>query len=149
MNSIILAVVGCACLAGAGGCVQYRLRKRKERRCSQCQSMSVDRVIIMCPRMRKSHSGILENTMVGHDMMFAVFKFTYCRRCNKQVAHERHDKIFSLGSLRHKVRWQSQSFKYDPRHFTLAEIDPKDINTSFDPRTLGTPSVLEKLGLVA
>jgi len=110
--------------------------------------MSVDRVIIMCPRMRKSHSGILENTMVAHDMMFAVFKFTYCRHCRRQVAHERHDKIFSLGSLRHKVVWEAGSFRYDSRHFAEAGISPKDINVSFDPATLGAPSVWEKIGLV-
>ena len=148
MNSIILAVAGCACLVGAVACVQYRLRKRRERRCSQCQSTQVDRVIIMCPRIRKGARGIPENTLVGDDMMFAVFKFTYCRHCQKQVAHERHDKIFSLGSLRHKAVWEPGSFRYDQKHFVEAGINPKDINTSFDPTTLGAPSVWEKVGLV-
>ncbi|TAK58148.1 hypothetical protein EPO17_00235 [Patescibacteria group bacterium] len=148
MNEILMMVVGCACLAGAAGCVHYRRRKAWERRCSHCQSMKVDRVIIMCPRTRKDHVGAVENTLVGDDMLFVVFKFTYCRRCKKQVRHEKEYKIFSLGSLRHKGVWQSGAFRYDPRHFIEAGINPKDINMSFDPVTLGTPSKWEWAGVV-
>ncbi len=148
MNSIILVVAGCACFAGAVACVQYRRRMAWERRCSHCQSTEVDRVIIMCPRTRRGAKGIPENTLVGKDLMFAVFKFTYCRKCQKQVAHERWDKLFSPGSLRHKAVWELHAFRYDQKHFTEAGIKPPDINTSFDPVTLGPPSIWEKVGLV-
>jgi hypothetical protein len=148
--NLILVVAGCACLAGAVGCMQYRRRKAWERRCSQCQCTKVDRVIIMCPRTRKNHVGVVENTLVGEDldMMFAVFKFTYCKRCGKQVAHERHDKIFSLGSLRHKAVWQVGAFRYDPKHFVEAGIQPPDINIAFAPSALGPASIWEWLGVV-
>lgn len=149
MNEVILAAVGCACLAGAGGCWHYRRRRAWERRCSVCESTEVDRVIIMCPRTRKDHRGVPQHTSVGKDVMFAVFKFTYCRHCQKQVAHERHDKIFSFGSLRHKMTWQPQSFKYDPKHFAEAGIRPPDIDTAFDPAVLGQASFWEKIGLVS
>ncbi len=146
--NLIIAVVGCACLAGAGGCVHYRRRKAWERRCSKCQCTKVDRVIIMCPRTRKDHARVVENTLVGDDMLFAVFKFTYCKRCGKQVAHERHDKIFSVGSLRHKAVWQAGAFRYDLKHFVEAGIQPLDINIAFDPDALGPASLCDWLGMV-
>jgi hypothetical protein len=102
----------------------------------------------MCPRTRRDHAGAVENTLVGDDMLFVVFKFTYCKRCKKQVRHEKEYKIFNLGSLRHKAVCQAGAFKYDPRPFLEAGINPKDINMSFDPVTLGPPSVWEKIGLV-
>lgn len=148
MNSTIIAVAGCACLVGVGARIHHCQKKRWERRCSKCESLEVVRIIRAYPVTRKGVNGVPENKLVGKDMLFAVFKFTYCRRCRKMVHFERHDKIFTLASLRHKAHWEPESFKHNAQAFLDARIQPGDLNLSFDPwATLGEANLAEVLGL--